>query len=417
MVRLIPFAITISCALVWSAASICLAQRPLPVAISNFPLSEKVIFNRIGPATDSGQPVVKLLPTQDKQEVAVCGLVYLQVPPETFLQSFRESMVRKSDSAILEIGRFSSAPTIDDLQSLTLESRDIDDLKTCVAGDCKVKLSAGMMQRFQNEIDWTAPNYRSQVTLLFKNILLDYVREYLRQGDAALIEYNDKLTGIRLADETQSLMGALTFGESIPGNLPPDSKQLSESGLSVVENALVWSKIKFGLKPVIAINHIVIYKQEQKTNPQVLVISKQIYANHYFDASLAVTAFGKNPNENSESYLFYENRSRVDGLTGLFGKLKRGVIEDQAVDNLTTILEKSRASLTVRMSGQPETAPATNAERNWRPWTSAVIQAGLLVFLILAFAALLPLGKLDLKGAQPSSAIFKGKRLRLIDRP
>jgi hypothetical protein len=303
------------------------------------------------------------------------------------------------------------------LQSLTLESRDIDDLKTCVAGDCKVKLSAGMMQRFQNEIDWTAPNYRSQVTLLFKNILLDYVREYLRQGDAALIEYNDKLTGIRLADETQSLMGALTFGESIPGNLPPDSKQLSESGLSVVENALVWSKIKFGLKPVIAINHIVIYKQEQKTNPQVLVISKQIYANHYFDASLAVTAFGKNPNENSESYLFYENRSRVDGLTGLFGKLKRGVIEDQAVDNLTTILEKSRASLTVRMSGQPETAPATNAERNWRPWTSAVIQAGLLVFLILAFAALLPLGKLDLKGAQPSSAIFKGKRLRLIDRP
>jgi hypothetical protein len=410
LTRLIPFAITISCALVWSATSICLAQCPVPVTISNFPLSEKAVFNRIGPATDSGQPVVKLLPAQDKQEVAVCGLVYLQVPPETFLQSFRESMVRKSDSAILEIGRLSSAPTIDDLQSLTLEPRDIDDLKTCVAGDCKVKLSAVMMQRFQNEIDWTAPNYRSQVTVLYKSILFDYVREYLRQGDAALIEYNDKLTGIRLADETQSLMGASTFGQSIPGNLPPDSKQLSESGLSVVENALVWSKIKFGLKPVIAINHIVIYKQEQKTNPQVLVISKQIYANHYFDASLAVTAFGKNPNENSESYLFYENRSRVDGLTGLFGKVKRGVIEDQAVDNLTTILEKSKASLTARMSGQPETAPATHAERNWRRWTSAVIQMGLLVFLMLAFVALLVLGKYDLKGIHvaPHDKSIKG---------
>ena len=136
----------------------------------------------------------------------MCGLVYLRVPPETFLQSFRESMVRKSDSAILEIGRFSSAPTIYDLQSLTLEPGDIDDLKTRVAGDCNVKLSAEMMQRFQNEIDWTAPNYHSQVTLLFKNILLDYVREYLRQGDAALIEYNDKSKGIRLADETQSLI-------------------------------------------------------------------------------------------------------------------------------------------------------------------------------------------------------------------
>src|ERR1041384_1754487 len=363
LTRLIPLAIAISCALMWSATSICLAQRPLPAAMSNFPLSEKAIFNRIGPATDSGQPVVKLLPAQDKQEVAGCGLVYVQVPPETFLQSFRESMVRKSDSAILEIGRFSSTPTIDDLQSLTLEPRDIDDLKTCVAGDCKVKLSGQMIQRFQNEIDWTAPDYHSQVTLLFKNILLDYVREYLRQGDAALIEYNDKRKGISLAEETQSLINASTFGQSIPSNLPPDSQRPSESGLSVVENALVWSKIKFGLKPVIAINHIVVYKQEQKPNPKVLVVSKQIYANHYFDASLAVTAFGNNPNENGESYLFYENRSRLDGLTGFFGKLKRGVIEDQAVDNLTTILEKSKASLTARMSGQPETAPATNAER------------------------------------------------------
>jgi hypothetical protein len=415
--RLIPFAIAISCALVWSATSICLAQRPAPVAISNFPLSEKVIFNRIGPATDSERAVVKLLPAQDKQEVAVCGLVYLRVPPETFLQSFRESMIRKSDSAILEIGKFSSAPTIDDLQGLTLELRDIHDLKTCVAGDCKVKLSAGMMQRFQNEIDWTAPDYRSQVTVLYKSILLDYVREYLRQGDAALMEYNDKPTRIRLADETLSLMDASTFGQSIPSDLPPDYKRLSESGVTVVENALVWSKIKFGLKPVIAINHIVVYKQEQTTGPQVLVVSKQIYANHYFDASLAVTAFGRNPTANGESYLFYENRSRVDGLNGLFGKLKRGVIEDQAVDNLTTILEKSKASLIARISGQPEAPVAAISVRsNWERRISAVTQASLLILLISAFVALLLLGKFNLKGAKPSVELSKKIRLALIDR-
>jgi hypothetical protein len=407
----IPFAVAISCALVWFGAGICLAQPAVPVAISNFPLTEKLIFNRIGPGIDPGQPVVKLLPTQDKQEIAVGGLVYLQVPPEIFLQSFRESMVRKNDSAILEIGGFSSPPTINDLQNLTLEPRDIDDLKTCVAGDCKVKLSARMMQRFQNEIDWTAPDYRAQVTLLFKNILLDYVRDYLRQGDAAMIEYNDKPKGIRLAGETQSLIEASTFGQSIPSNLSPDSKRLSESGLSVVENALVWSKIKFGLKPVIAINHIVIYKQEHTTGPQVLVLSKQIYANHYFDASLAVTAFGKDPKANDESYLFYENRSRVDGLNGLFGRLKRGVIEDQAVDNLTTILEKSKASLLARMSGQPQAVPATTTGSNWKRRVSAVTQVALLVFLISAFVALLLLGKLNWKRAQPGSGISRRNSL------
>src|ERR1051325_10667529 len=417
LTRIISLAITIGCAVASSAPSISLAQPPAPAAKSNLPLSEKAIFTSIGPVTDSGQPVVKLLPAQDKQEVAVCGLVYLQVPPETFLQSFQESMVRKSDSAILEIGRFSSQPTIDDLQSLTLEPRDIDDLKTCVAGDCKVKLSAQMMQRFQNEIDWTAPNYHSQVTLLFKNILLDYVREYLRQGDAALIEYNDKSKGISLANETQALIDASTFSQSIPSNFSPDSKQLSESGLSVVENALVWSKIKFGLKPVIAINHIVVHKQEQTTGPQVLVVSKQIYANHYFDASLAVTAFGKNPNENGESYLFYENRSRIDGLNGLFGRLKRGVIEDQAVDNLTSILQKSKASLTARMTGQPEVVAAINMGPNWKRRIKAVTQVSLLIFLISAFVALLLLGKYDFKVARLSSGVSKSNRLRFIDRP
>jgi hypothetical protein len=246
---------------------------------------------------------------------------------------------------------------------------------------------------------------------------LDYVRQYLRQGDAALIEYNDKSKGISLANETQSLIDASTFSQSIPSNFSPDSKQLSESGLSVVENALVWSKIKFGLKPVIAINHIVVHKQEQTTGPQVLVVSKQIYANHYFDASLAVTAFGKNPNENGESYLFYENRSRIDGLNGLFGRLKRGVIEDQAVDNLTSILQKSKASLTARMTGQPEAVAATNIGSNWKQRISAVTWASLLILLISAFVALLLLGKLDLKRAQPTGGISKRNGLRLIDRP
>ena len=165
---------------------------------------------------------------------------------------------------------------------------------------------------------------------------------------------------------------------------------------------------------MIAINYIVIYKQEHTTDPQILVVSKQIYANHYFDASLAVTAFGNNSNESSGSYMFYENRSRIDGLTGVFGKLKRGVIEDQAVDNLTTILEKSKASLSARMSNQPQSVSGFNGERNWRRWKSGIIQAGLLVFLISAFIALLTRSKYDLKSLKPGRA---GSRLASASHP
>src|SRR6266404_5093951 len=400
---LILLMVAMVCASGWFG-SICLAQSS--VVESQVHPREKAIFDKIGLATEEGQPFVKLLPVQDKREVAVCGLVNLQVPAAVFLQSFRESMVRKSDPGILEIGRFNSTPTIEDLQSLTIEPRDIDDLKECVAGDCKVKLSAGMIHRFQSEIDWAAPDYRFQVTQLFKHILLDYVREYLRQGNSSLIEYDDKPNGVRLANEIHSLITASTFGLDLSGELLREPKGLSEPGLSVVENAIVWSKIKFGLKPVLAINHIVIYEHEQTTRPQqILVVSKQIYANHYFDSSLAVTAFGNNPSSSSGSYLFYENRSRVDELAGLFGKIKREIIEDQAVAGLKTILEKSKASLSARLSGQPESISALNAEPNWGRWTTDIIQEFLWIFQISVIIRLMVLGNYDLKSIKPGSAL------------
>ncbi len=263
-----------------------------------------------------------------------------------------------------------------------------------------------MIHRFQSEIDWAAPDYRFQVTQLFKHILLDYVREYLRQGNSSLIEYNDKPNGVRLANEIHSLITASTFGLDLSGELLREPKGLSEPGLSVVENAIVWSKIKFGLKPVIAINHIVIYEHEQTTRPQqILVVSKQIYANHYFDSSLAVTAFGNNPSSSSGSYLFYENRSRVDELAGLFGKIKREVIEDQAVASLKTILVKSKANLSARLSGQPESISALNAEPNWGRSTTGIIQEFLWILLISVIIRLMVLGNYDLKSIKPGSAL------------
>lgn len=104
-------------------------------------------------ALEQGKTVVRLLPVKDKREVAVSGLVSLQVPAEVFLQSFRENMFRKSNPAILEIGRFSGTPTLDDLQTLTIEDRDLEDLKDCVVGDCKLKLSSAMIERLQKEVD------------------------------------------------------------------------------------------------------------------------------------------------------------------------------------------------------------------------------------------------------------------------
>src|SRR4029077_2369495 len=129
--------------------------------------------------------------------------------------------------------------------------------------------------------------------------------------------------------------------------IPQYLQSSSSAELRVIEQALVWSKIKFGLKPVIAINHITIYQREQKSGAQILISSNQIYANHYFDSSLALTAFLSIPGA-SCGYLFYENRSRADGLGGAFSGLKRGIIENRALDSVKAILYQSQLSLEAR---------------------------------------------------------------------
>jgi hypothetical protein len=290
------------------------------------------------------------------------------------------------------------------LQTLTFEDRDLEDLKECVVGDCKMKLSAKMIERLHKEIDWEAPDYQVHATQLLKQMLVDYVGDYLARGDVALIEYNDKSKEVRLAEEQRALMAGLTYTNNLLREFRRDPNGYRKSDLSIVESTIVWSKIKFGLKPVIAINHIMVYKREQDTGPQVLVTSKQIYANHYFDSSLASTAFVRIADASPGSYLFYENRSRADGLGGMFSKMKRGMVEDKAVDSLKNILESSRANLIAQTPRQIESAPPADKERSWRGWKIRRVHVFLVLLLITAFAALFMLGSYNWKSSLSGSA-------------
>jgi hypothetical protein len=384
------------CAVVWPGTNTCLAQNT--VAEFQKVLREKAGFDETGfAALEQGQTVVRLLTTQDKREVAVCGLVSLQVPADVFLQSFREGMARKTNPAILEIGSLSSTPTLDDLKTLTIENRDLDDLKDCVVGDCRLKLSAAMIERFHKEVDLQAPDYRIQAAQLLKQMLLEYVRDYLARGDIALIEYNDKAKEVRLAEEQRALVTASGYVNDVLPKFPQSLKGFSTSELRLVENVIVWSKIKFGLKPVIAINHIMVYKRAEETGPQVLIASKQIYANHYFNSSLALTAFVNIPGANPGSYLFYENRSRADGLEGMFSKIKRGIVEDRAVDGLKAILESSKVNLNARAVNLAESTPTAAGHQSWKRWKVGRVYVFLCLFLITSLLALFAFGNYDWK--------------------
>ncbi len=336
-------------------------------------------------ALQLNQPVVHSIPTSDKAEIAVSGLVNIRAVADEFLRSYRESMTRKNNAAILEIGAFGSQPSFADLETLTLEARDIEDLKECTVGECQIKLSAAMIQRFRKEIDWEAADREQRVTNLFRQMLFEYVKDYRTRGEAALIEYNDKRDRISLAAEQRALNAAPSYINEFIND--------SKAGLQLLDDTLVWSKIKFGLKPVIAINHIRIYKRNSDVGPQVLIASKQIYANHYFNASLALTAFVRVADAPNSAYLVYENRSRADGLEGPFGNIKRGVVEKKAVEGLRAILEHSKASL------EGSTVAASTAELTsyqsygWGQRLFGGVRPLLWLLVLSALIALLVLGR------------------------
>lgn len=355
-------------------------------------LREKAAFDEPDlAALQLNQPVVRLVPATDKREVAVTGLVNTNASAEEFLRSYRDSMMRKSNSAILEIGSFGREPALADLEGLTLEPGDIDDLKECVVGDCQIKLSAPMIERFRKEIDWTAPDYQVRVTNLFKEMLVAYIKDYRARGEAGLIEYNDKSESINLAKEHRALTSASGYINSFLAD--------KKSGLQLLEETLVWSKIKFGLKPVIAINHISIYKRNSDAGPQVLVASKQIYANHYFNAFLALTAFVNVPGTTNASFLVYENRSRADGLEGPFGKLKRGMVEKKALEGLRGIIAQSKASLEGSVLTASTAELSAYQSDGWGHRLFGGVRPLLWLMVLSALIALLVLGRRRADGA------------------
>jgi hypothetical protein len=347
-------------------------------------LQEKASFEQADfAALQLNQPVVRLSPVADKREVAVSGVVNIQANAEDFLRSYRDSLTRRNNAAILEIGSFGKNPALSDLQDLTIEPKDIEDLKECVAGDCQVKLSAPMIERFRKEINWQAPDYHVSVTNLFKQMLLEYVRDYQSRGEAALIEYNDKRNEVSVAAEQRSLDSASSYIN--------DFLVDRQSNLHLVEDAIVWSKIKFGLKPVIVINHTKIYRRDAGVGPQVLTASKQIYANHYFNAFLAMTAFVNVPGASQGAYLVYENRSRADGLEGPFGKLKRGVVEKKVLEGLKSIMANSKTNLEA-----PALSAATaefSSHRSWGQRLFGGIRPLLWLLMLSALIAFIVLGK------------------------
>jgi hypothetical protein len=289
-----------------------------------------------------GQVVAKLLDSRTDSELAILGAVVIDVPRTYFLSQFRDINNFMKGSEILQVEKLGMPPTVVDLQNLTLDAADIGALKRCQPGDCAVKLSAAMMAQIAAGIDGSSTNAR--VNAAFRVSLVDYLKRYLAGGNQALACYADKGPPICVAKVLSELLGETSLLQEYAPVLAQHlagSQQPQEPGL---ESFLYWSVDKLGpLKPILSVTQVTIYSKEQEGSRRSFIASKQIYASHYFQASLGLTVL-LDVGQNSVLML-YVNRSRVEGLDGWLGAVKRAIVRH----NLRSGMLKEAAGIRMRL--------------------------------------------------------------------
>jgi len=297
-------------------------------------------------AVNRGDVQARVLDTHEKREVAVVGVAHLRATTACFITKFQDIETFKKNPAVLRIRRFTPPVGPQDLEGFSLETRDLADLPNCRVGNCNVKLPAEAIERLSRDVDWSQSDHAIRAQAVVREELLSYIEKYLQEGNSALIEYHDKKDSVRLAREFHGVLDARPgLGEFVP-EFREYLAQYPGQPLPGVNEFFYWSTESFGLKPVASITHVYVYVQPGRA----AIASQQIYASHYFDASIGLTAALDDPGDvsNPGMYLVYLNRSRIDLLGGFFGGLRRVILRGRLRDgmrkNLADIVRKLESS-------------------------------------------------------------------------
>lgn len=254
---------------------------------------------------------------------------------------------------MLAIRRFSDPPVLEDLEGLVLDRSDLDAIRRCRPGDCDIRLGGAEIQSLQDAAGAAGSRSEDAVQQEFRQVVLRRVNAYRSGGLAMLPPYADRREYTHPQDAFEAILDASASLKACLPDVVARLRDYPRAQLPGGESFFYWSKEQYGAgKRVVAVTHVEIVKPAREHPQEVIVLGKEIFATHYRNASLGTTAIVREPVGNAR-YLVYINRSHVDALGGLFGGLKRKLIEGRLKAETAGIIRHVRD----RMSGgAPPTA-------------------------------------------------------------
>ena len=287
-------------------------------------------------AIDRGEVVAFAL-SAHRGQVAAFGATRVNVGPESLARAARDIAALKKNRFVAAVHRFSEPPVLSDLDELRLNDRDRQALAACEIGSCSFKLAAIEIETIRRlrygDVDG------ERLTAALRRVLFDRVMAYRAAGLAALPPIANRGTPWRLRD----VFAAMTAESPRLLQRPPLDAWMRElpQRSGDLETFLYWSQEYYGAgKPVILLTDVAIY---QPSRDVVIVASKQIFSNRYINGALSLMAITTDPA--GAHYLIYLNRTTVDLLGGLFGGIKRTMLESRVADEMPEIIAALRQRL------------------------------------------------------------------------
>jgi len=279
-----------------------------------------------------GRPVVKTLSSPTRREVATGGAIRIRGSIPCFVEQFLTLEGFRRSDFVQSIARFSYPPLLTDLDPLSPEPDDIDDLRKCKVGDCKVRLPAADIRRFQTEVDWRAPDWRQAASELLKRTLFGYLTSYRAGGFDRLPAYDDDDKPLRVAEELRALIRQSPSPLDVDPGFREYMLQYPAGTLSGTEDFFYWSKESFGFKPIVGLNHVSVHRGAGGLVSMAII---QIHTTHYIDGQVAAMTLLPVPGDDQSFYWLYLNRARIDRLDGIWGILARPIVQRRARSGLS----------------------------------------------------------------------------------
>lgn len=305
----------------------------------------------------NGEIVARTLEGSSGQ-VAAFSISRVDVSREALPAATRAIEDLKRSSFVTGIQRFSNPPRLEDLDGLRLNPRDLAAVAACLPGNCSFKLTRPEIDLLGKAIGEGAGD--DGLLRAFRRVVLARVTAYLAGGLAGLPPTANRSKAVRFNQVFEEL---LTNSPALP-QTPSASRWLRDfpRAAGEVESFLYWSYETYAAgKPVVLVTHVGIIPPASPGDPAI-VLGKQVMATRYMTGGLSLMAITRD-DRTGTNYLVYLNRTGVDVLGGLFGPLKRAVLESRLKRELPDIIEKLRARLET-------TAPAARREAP-APWLAS----------------------------------------------